>query len=327
MNGCVHAARTATIDWFRDVLAGWNRFWFAPSDPATLCLIRILGGAMLFYTHLVWSRDLLAFFGPNAWLSRDLLVQRHEGTYFWTVFRHLDAPSAIWGFHLFALGVFFCLMIGAFTRGSSVLAFLLMLTYLHRVPTALFGLDQINTIIAMYLMIGPAGARYSFDRWWKKRRGRIDADDHAPIWSTSANVALRLMQIHMCVMYFFAATRKLLGASWWDGSAMWLAFGNLEYQSIPMHWLAEWPMLIVVLSHVTIAWELSYAALIWPKMTRGVMLIGAVLLHLGIAIFLGMATFGLAMIIGNLAFLPSRFTRGLLERRPPGSGTRGEFRQ
>ena len=42
-------------------LTGWNRFWFSPSDPATLGLIRICTGAMLFYTHLVWSKDLLGF--------------------------------------------------------------------------------------------------------------------------------------------------------------------------------------------------------------------------------------------------------------------------
>ena len=48
----------------REIVAGWNRFWFQPTDPATLGLIRICAGAMLFYTHLVWSLDLTAFFGP-----------------------------------------------------------------------------------------------------------------------------------------------------------------------------------------------------------------------------------------------------------------------
>ena len=53
-------------DYFRELrqaaVAGWNRFWFAPTDPATLGLIRLFGGAMIFYTHLVWSKDLLGFF-------------------------------------------------------------------------------------------------------------------------------------------------------------------------------------------------------------------------------------------------------------------------
>ena len=36
------------IDYVRDLarwlIEGWNRFWFTPEDPATLCLIRILAG-------------------------------------------------------------------------------------------------------------------------------------------------------------------------------------------------------------------------------------------------------------------------------------------
>jgi len=52
--------------WIADLVAGWNRFWFSPADPATLGLIRIFAGAMLFYTHLVWSLDLGAFFGVNS---------------------------------------------------------------------------------------------------------------------------------------------------------------------------------------------------------------------------------------------------------------------
>ena len=46
--------------WAGEIVAGWNRFWFTPADPATLGAIRIFAGAMLFYTHLVWSLDLPA---------------------------------------------------------------------------------------------------------------------------------------------------------------------------------------------------------------------------------------------------------------------------
>ena len=61
------------LDYFRELgrstVAGWNRFWFNPVDPATLSLIRILAGLMLLYTHLVWSLDLEAFFGKKSWVD------------------------------------------------------------------------------------------------------------------------------------------------------------------------------------------------------------------------------------------------------------------
>ena len=43
-----------------DVVAAWNRFWFEPTDPAVLAIIRIFAGSMLFYTHFIWSFDLQA---------------------------------------------------------------------------------------------------------------------------------------------------------------------------------------------------------------------------------------------------------------------------
>ena len=45
--------------WLSLLLRQWQEFWFTPAPPHTLALIRILGGAMLFYTHLVWGKNLL----------------------------------------------------------------------------------------------------------------------------------------------------------------------------------------------------------------------------------------------------------------------------
>ena len=59
--------------------AGWNRFWFQPADPATLGLIRILAGAMLLYTHLVWSLDLASVLWSDGWLSPEAVHLRAEG--------------------------------------------------------------------------------------------------------------------------------------------------------------------------------------------------------------------------------------------------------
>jgi hypothetical protein len=74
-----------------------------------------------------------------------------------------------------------------------------------------------------------------------------------------------------------------------------------------MTWLAHWPWLIALLSHATVFWETFYPVLVWPRLTRPVMLAMAVAVHGGIALCLGMPTFGLAMIIANVAFVPPGF--------------------
>lgn len=310
----------ATAAYFRDLVsssvAGWNRFWFTPTDPATLGLVRILGGAMMFYTHAVWSLGLIDFFGPQGWLAPSAVAAMPASRFNWSHLWLVESPAALWAVHAAALAVFAMLTVGLALRIVAPLAWLLTVSYAHRATGALFGLDQINALLAMYLMvgylmIGPSGATYSLDRYLAARRRGQPLGPVSP--SIGANIAVRLIQLHMCVIYLFAGMAKLKGVAWWDGSAMWGAVGNLEYQSIDITALANWPVLVAVLTHVTVYWELSYAALVWPRLTRPIVIVLAVPLHLGIAVFLGMITFGLAMLIGNLAFVSPAVVRGVVE--------------
>jgi hypothetical protein len=292
-----------TIDWAKAIARQWDRFWFTPQRPHTLALIRILGGAMLFYTHLVWSINLTAFLGPNGWLptSTVVLMKQNESSqvYAWSYLYYVESPALLWVLHIAALVVLAMLTLGLFTRVTSILAFIITLSYCHRLEGSLFGLDQINALIATYLMLGQSGAVYSLDRWLALRR-----DSNLPVPSSvGTNIAIRLIQVHMCVIYLFGGIGKARGAVWWDGTAMWLAFATLEYQSLDMVWTVHMPWLLALLTHITLFWELAYAFLIWPKLTRPVMLILAVLIHGGIALAMGMKTFGLMMIIANLAFV------------------------
>jgi len=289
---------------------GWNRFWFKPTDPATLGLIRIFAGSMLFYTHLVWSIDLTGFMGEQGRFSADLVNRMHQGSTF--AFSYLwlfdGNPAMLWMVHIAALIILLMFTLGFYTRVTSVLVFIIAVSYAHRAPGALFGLDQINVMLAMYLMLGGAGEAFSLDRLiekWRYPKRKL------PTTSTAANVSIRLIQLHMCVIYLFAGTGKLLGDTWWEGTAMWGAVANSEYQSMDMTWLASYPLLIALLTQVSLAWELTYSALVWPRLTRPLVLFMAIPLHLGIALCMGMVTFGLAMLIANLAFVSPWIIREL----------------
>jgi len=302
-------------DLYRATISGWNRFWFTPADVATLALIRILGGAMLLYTHAVWTIGLEDFFGANSWISPEAArgLQPNDN-FVWSYFWLIHSRGALWAAHIAALVVFALLTLGLFTRVMSVLALLITVAYVNRVPSAQFGLDQINVVLAMYLMIGPSGAAYSLDRLWARRREGRGAPAIVPP-SVSANLAIRLMQVHMCVIYFFAGVAKQQGETWWVGDALWGAIANLEYQSLDVTWLAKWPVLLAIMTHVTVYWELSFCVLVWPRLTRPLVLALAVPLHLGIAFCMGMVTFGLVMLIGCLSFVPPALVRRLIERR------------
>lgn len=291
------------------IVRGWNMFWFKPTDPATFCLIRILAGWSLLYTHLVWSLGLEDFFGDHAWFTPE--VTSVEARFNFTYFEVIHSPALLWTVHIFALVCMACLTLGLFSRTTAILSAFFTLQYANRVPGATFGLDQINILLACYLVVGPSGARYSLDRLIAKWRGKAPLEVPP---SVRANIGLRLIQLHMCVIYLFAGIGKT-GLTWWNGDAMWLSVASYEYQSLDMTWLAHWPILLAVMTHVSIWWEMTYCFLVWPKQTRPIVLALAIPLHLGIAVFLGMITFGLIMLVGNLAFVSPRLVRRVMEYR------------
>lgn len=302
MNAAVRASR----ELLAEAIDGWNRFWFRPAEPQTLALIRILAGGMLFYTHLVWSFDLSEFLGPNAWMNYEAWEHLQRGGFVGSYLWLIESPGLLWTFHLAALGVFALLTVGLYSRVTSVLAWFITINYCHRLSGSLFGLDQVNAMLAMYLMVGPCGDAYSLDRLLANRRAGQGRGGRPAAPRVATNMAIRLIQLHLCVIYFFGGLSKMHGTSWWDGSATWMAIANYEYQSLDVTWLAHYPRLIALLTHVTVFWEAYYCFLVWPRVTRPLVLMVAVAVHGGIALFLGMPTFGLAMLIANVAFVSPR---------------------
>jgi Vitamin K-dependent gamma-carboxylase len=280
----------------------WNAFWYTPADPTLLGMIRILTGLMLLYTHAVWGLALNDFLGPDGWISRDLveLVQSNQFAYsvWWLV-----PAEWLWPAYAAMMVILALFTVGLSTRATSLLSLLIVISFVNRVPETLFGLDKLNVILTFYLAIGPSGTALSLDRWLA-RRWRAGQPSR-PLTSVSAAFVLRLIQVHMCIVYFFAGISKLQGVAWWNGQAMWLAFGNLEYQSADMTWLAWHPWVVNFMTHFTALWELSFCVLVWIPLLRPLVLIATVFLHVGIGACLGLWTFSLIMLVGCASFLPT----------------------
>ncbi|MBM3965786.1 MAG: hypothetical protein FJ308_12095 [Planctomycetes bacterium] len=135
-------------------------------------------------------------------------------------------------------------------------------------------------------------------------------DDGRACWCNT--LATRLIQLHLCFIYFFGGLGKLRGGMWWDGTAMWFSAASYEYQSLDLTWIGYYPIFGAILTHITLFWEVTYFALVWPKQTRLFVLAIAVMVHAGIGIFLGMITFGWMMIVANLAFVEPKWLRRYL---------------
>ena len=302
-------------------------FFFRPSAAHSIALIRFATGTMIAYIHLIWMSNLESFMGPFALINNRTWRALHQGTvpdFKWTYLAQTESMSILWSHEILACIAGLMLAIGFLTRAFSVLAWFMTLMTAHRMTGMLFGLDQITLMLAMYLCIARSGSVLSVDSWLFQQFGDTYSG-HAWLravtglpsvacdstltecWSNT--FATRLIQLHLCVIYFFGGLGKLRGEMWWDGSAMWYSVASYEYQSMDMTWIGHFPILSSIATHLTVFWEVSYSAVIWPRWTRNWTLLIALFVHGGIALFLGMVTFGVMMIVANVSFVSPVFVR------------------
>ena len=260
-----------------------------------------------------------------------------EGTLQFSPYFHLQDPRWMLFVHGCGLLVAVLFTLGFCTRVVSVLAWVYALSLIHRALFGAFGMDTMLAITLFYLMVSPAGARLSVDRLIQRfRRARyalrhpetVVPMDIEP--SVAANVALRLFQIHFCVIYINSGMSKLQGAAWWNGESIWQTMANYEFTPVRfdlytqfLTFLASsmplWNLVLIGGSLFTIALEIGLPFLIWYPRWRPIVLMGSVMLHTGIALTMGMTSFSLVMVIMIAAFIPIGAIRRLIDRILGGS--------
>jgi hypothetical protein len=353
----------------------WNRFWFRPTSPVVLGLIRIVGGSIILYVHLAYTVDLQEFFGAHAWIGADdIRVIRQEqpvplpwtnwdppppappprsqeekrlidtwdwppdqllsqGQSMWSIWFHVTDPRAMWIIHGAVLLCLFFFTIGLFTPVTSVLSWIGMISYIQRSPTSLFGLDTMMNLVMLYLIIGQSGAALSVDRlilrYVRTRRaleaGRTRALDLAPQPRISSNLAIHLIQVNLCCIYLVSGLSKLAGPSWWQLNAVWLTMANPEFSPLyfpPFYaflsWLCShrllWEIAICGASLFTLFTEISFAFLVWLPRWRFFIIAMALMMHTGIAVFMGLNTFSMMMGVMLLSFVPPQVIEAALAK-------------
>jgi hypothetical protein len=245
-----------------------------------------------------------------------------------SVWFHATTPGVIWFLHAVFLVAVVCFTAGLFTRPASIVAWAGNVSFLDRGYLISFGLDAIIAMLTLYLMFGPTGQALSLDRVIARaRRGASRGSRSAPTPSpprtfVAANVVIRLIQVHMCIVYLSAGLAKLQGSSWWDGTAVYLTLMTYDLGRVDMRWIATYDWLWQALSSAgtlfTIAFEIGFVFLVWSRLLRPLVLGAALFMHGGIALSMGLWSFSAAMLTGCLAFVPPGSLRWLLsELLPP----------
>ncbi len=197
--------------------------------------------------------------------------------------------SAIW-WCLLTLG---CLLVlGLFSRPAAILTWFLQLACAKSGGLLSYGADNLITIGLFYLMIAPLPDPWSLDSLFGHR-----ATMNLPL----LGFYRRVLQLHLCLIYFFSGLTKCLGAGWWNGSNLWRSLTIPPFNVLPLHWVASLGFLLPAIGIAVCLLETTYPFLIWWGRTRKPVLYAICVLHLGVGLFMGMYLFAGIMLVLNLA--------------------------
>ena len=278
--------------------ARWDRFWFEPQPTSTLALFRIAFGLLVLVWALALLPDLLTFFGRDGIVPRSPDFDALERPWSWGLLNGSPSDTAVIAVYVALVLAALCVVAGFRTRLGAAIVFLAVLALERRNPYVFNAGDTLIRLMALYLLLSPAGASLSVDRLRRARERFWEFPARAP-W------ALRLIQIQLSVIYLATVWEKLQGETWKDGTAVSYALRTDDIQRIALpHALVDSPLVSGVLTYGTLATELAVGVLIWSRRARPFVIVPGILLHLFIDATLTAGLFSAAMLTAYIAFVP-----------------------
>jgi hypothetical protein len=207
------------------------------------------------------------------------------------------------------------LLLGWRTRTAAFASWVLFLAFKKAGSAAAYGGVEFAQIALFYCVVLPVGDAFSIDA---VRRPRPP--------SSAARIGLRLLQLHLCVVYLFSGIEKARGDQWWTGEAIWRALMRPGHGDIDFSWLALHPYVARLACWATLTCELGYGVFVWVKRTRRPWVLAVVGMHLAIAVSLGLVFFSAVMIALNVAaFLVPADPREMIAATPQPAVNRDSF--
>ncbi len=293
----------------------WNQFWFAPSDPFALSVMRVLTGLIALVTILTYTPDLEMLLSPDGLLARDSVTRLRGDFTSLSYFYWLDTPAKLWGAHVAGLVVLGLFTVGLFTRVTSILSLVVVLSYFHRTFVVTSEAEPVLAFVMFYLCLAPTGAYLSLDSWFASRKtasARTAAAPEAPQATWTATVPTRLIQIHLALVYLMMLLAQLNETTWWDGTALWWIIGRRESAMLDLTWLHVHPWLVNFWTHAFVLFEGAFLVLAWNRLAAPLLVAASVIMWGLMAVATGLAPLAAIMIVAGMSFLAPQSLRTLL---------------
>jgi hypothetical protein len=220
--------------------------------------------------------------------------------------------------HFLAIAAAAAFAAGLFSRVTGALTLVALLSYFHRLPLLTAHVEPLLIFLVAYLTIGPADAYFSLSRRLVGRRGQADANP-AVAPSYWATLSLRLIQVHFAAFVLMMGLSKLNGDAWWEGEGIWHLLAQTHSRPLDLTFLRKAlthpyvDYLVNFWTHSVVYVEIAFPVLVWPRLTRPLILAAAAIVWLSLILATGLWLFSLTLIAASLALVPAaayRTSRG-----------------
>jgi hypothetical protein len=280
-------------------------FFASPVAPLPFGCLRIGLSVCLLAKAWTESGSLMTLFGNQGivqWSTSELVLDTWSPRISW-----LADPLASLGIdtqgsvlliffvHVISL---FGLLVGWQSRIMAVQAWFTYLLLSNSSILTNYGVDSFAKIALFYCVVMPVGASVSLDRLTRRVSGEP---------TTSACFFLRILQLHVCLVYLSAGLAKAQGEQWWNGEAVWRALNEPQFRAFDLTWLADVPWVMMLACWGTLLVETGYCVAIWPTRVRPWWLLAIIGMHLAIAVFMHLWLFSAVLIVLNVSAFGSEW--------------------
>lgn len=282
----------------------WVRFWFPAETDTWLAVLRVGVAVQVIVYCFSLRSDWFHLFNPygSGLLGRELseVAVSSESPFVprlsWVVKiglgLGLGESTALWFVWMLLVGAALLLAIGLFSRTAAIAVWFLHLCAVKSGVLLTYGVDDFTTIGSFYLMLSPLPDHYSVDyrfRMWPGKPPELQG------------FVRRVLQLHLCIAYFFGGFAKACGPGWWDGDSAWRSLTHPPFDIISPEVLLRFISIFPIAGIAVCLLELGYPIFIWPRQTRLLWLTGITAMHAVIGLTMGMYQFALILIVLNVA--------------------------
>lgn len=121
------------------------------------------------------------------------------------------------------------------------------------------------------------------------------------------NLSCIAVMLQLCLVYFISALAKVYDQSWITGNALVLT-AQIKHFSL-YSFLSYNPLfeqILTTLNYLVLFYQLSFSLLVWIKPLKKPLLVFGVLMHVYIALVMGLMEFGSIMVLAYVYFWPQK---------------------